>query len=240
MFLRAVSLDPARFPRRDRYPFNLPLLREPLELTLSRPVAFFVGENGSGKSTVLEAIVRRCDIHIWQKPKRHIAHHNPDEATLWRYLNVAWVNGPVPGGLFSAETFAEIADFLDDVALVDEGQLKYFGGHLINTLSHGEGMMSYFRGRYRFRGLYFMDEPEAALSPATQVKLLQLLHSLQSEGHAQFIIATHSPILLALPGAQILSFDSDRVQETTYEQTAHYRLYKAFLDNPGAFLNGHR
>ena len=172
-----------------------------------------MGENGSGKSTLLEAITRKCGIHVWDKPKRHLAHSNPYETRLADYISVTWADGCVPGSLFRAETFRDLVDFLDDVALCDPGRLKYHGGHILNTLSHGEGILSYFGGRFHVEGLYILDEPEAALSPSSQIKFLELLQRLEAAGHAQFIIATHSPILLALPGAQIFSFDSSRIKD---------------------------
>jgi predicted ATPase len=122
------------------------------------------------------------------------------------------------------------------VALCDPGRLQYQGGHVLNTLSHGEGILAYFSGRYHIKGLYILDEPEAALSPASQVRFVNLLRQLEAAGHAQFIIATHSPILLAYPGAQIFSFDAARVEEVAYEDTAHYRIYKQFFTDRSVIL----
>ena len=195
-----------------------------------------IGRNGSGKSTLLEAITRKCGIHIWDKPKRHVAHNNPYEICLKDYISVTWANGRVAGSLFRAETSRDLADFLDDVALCDPGRLKYHGGRILNTLSHGEGILSYFGGRYHVKGLYILDEPEAALSPSSQIEFLKLLQRLEEAGHAQFIIATHSPILLALPGAQIFNFDPPRIEEVAYEETAHYKIYKQFFTDRGSFL----
>ena len=140
------------------------------------------------------------------------------------------------GSLFRAETFHDFADFLDDVALCDPGRLKYHGGHILNMLSHGEGILAYFSGRYHIKGLYLLDEPESALSPSSQVAFLKLLQQLEADGHAQFIMATHSPILLAYPGAQIFSFDAPRIEEVEYEDTAHYKLYKQFFTDRTVFL----
>jgi len=231
-----VRINSENFPTSRYYPFNIPILRETSELTFRRPVAFFVGENGSGKSTLLDAITRKCGIHIWDKPRRHIAHNNPYETRLADYITVTWANGSVPGSLFRAETFRDFADFLDDIALCDPGRLKYHGGRILNTLSHGEAILTYFSGRYHIKGLYFLDEPESALSPSAQVKFLKLLRRLEAGGHAQFIMATHSPILLAYPGAQIFSFDSPRIEEVDYEDTVHYKLYKQFFTDRSAFL----
>jgi predicted ATPase len=236
MHLLKVSIHSEWYPTHRYYPFNIPVLRQPSTLTFRTPITFFVGENGSGKSTLLEAITRKCGITIWDKPKRHVVHRNPYETTLSRFITVTWANGSVPGSIFRAETFRDFADFLDDVALCDPGRMKYHGGRILNTLSHGEGILTYFGGRYHIRGLYILDEPEAALSPSSQVKFLKLLRQLEAGGHAQFIIATHSPILLAHPGAQIFSFDSSRISEVGYEETAHYKLYKQFFTDRSAFL----
>ena len=236
MFITEIEIQSERYPTANCYPFTVPALREPQVLPLKTPVVFFVGENGSGKSTLLEALCRKCGIHIWDKPKRHIAHENPYETRLSDYIGVTWANGQVPGSLFRAETFREFADFIDDVALCDPGRLQYHGGRILNVLSHGQGILSYLATRYRMQGLYFLDEPESALSPANQIKFLRLLHGLSAQGHAQFIIATHSPILLALPGAQIYSFSPPRISEIQYTDTEHYRLYKQFLADPSAYL----
>jgi len=234
MYITEVKIDRERFPTQQLYPFNVPAIQDTPELTLQKPIVFFVGENGSGKSTLLDAITRKCGIHIWDKPRRHLAHDNPFEAKLANYVSVTWANGRVSGSLFRAETFHDLADFLDDVALCDPGRLKYHGGRILNTLSHGEGMLSYFRGRFRVKGLYFLDEPESALSPASQIKFLSLLQQLGAEGNAQFIIATHSPILLACPGAQIFSFDGAHIQQVHYQDTAHYRIYRQFFMDQAA------
>jgi predicted ATPase len=236
MYITKVRIKSEDYPTDRYYPFNISALRGTPELTFTSPVVFFVGENGSGKSTLIEAITKKCGIHIWDKPKRHIVHNNPYETRLSDYIAVTWTNGRVPGSLFRAETFRDFADFLDDVALCDPGRLKYHGGRILNMLSHGQAILSYFSGRYQIKGLYLLDEPESALSPVSQVKFLKLLRHLEEQGHAQFIIATHSPILLAHPGAQIFSFDSDHIEEVAYEATVHYRLYHQFFTDRSVFL----
>jgi len=236
MHLIKFRINSDRYPSRNFYPFNIPTLNQTTELTLKKPIVFFVGENGSGKSTLLEALTRKCGIHIWDKPRRHVAHKNPFETRLADYITVTWSNGNVPGSLFSAETFRDFADFIDDVSLCDPGRLKYHGGRILNTLSHGEGILSYLGNRYHRKGLYFLDEPESALSPSRQLEFLNLLQQLEADGQAQFIIATHSPILLAYPGAQIFCFDSPHIEELAYEDTTHYKIYKQFLTDRTVFL----
>ena len=124
---------------------------------------------------------------------------------------------------------------LDEWAVADPGQLSYFGGKSLVSQSHGQSIMSYFQSRYSKTGLYLMDEPETALSPRTQIRLVELLIQMSRAGHAQFIIATHSPILLACPGASIYSFDQVPIKSLDCDETDHYRLYKEFMDNPHSF-----
>lgn len=237
MYLTAVKLHNEHYPTDAFYPFNVPVLRTTSQLRFHQPLVFFVGENGSGKSTLLDAITKKCGVQVWDKPKRHVAHQNPYAGHLADFIDVTWGDERVPGSLFRAETFRDLADFLDDVALCDPGRLKYHGGHILNTLSHGEGMLRYLGGRYQLKGLYFLDEPEAALSPASQLKFFRLLQLLGQSGHAQFIIATHSPILLAYPDAQIFSFDGGTIQEKAYEETAHYQIYKQFFTDRSVYLS---
>jgi predicted ATPase len=236
MYLKGIEINGAGFPTERYYPFNTPSIRLTDELIFRRPVVYFVGENGSGKSTLLEAIARRCGIHIWDKPRRHLAHNNPYETALAKYVTPHWANGRTSGSFFRAETFQDLADFLDDVALCDPGRLHYHGGQILNTLSHGEGILSYFRGRFGLRGLYFLDEPEAALSPWSQIEFLRLLQEFASRSEVQFVIATHSPLLLACPNAQIYWFQPTGIKEISYEETTHFQLYRAFLNNRAQFL----
>jgi predicted ATPase len=236
MWVERVVVRSATFPSRDCYPFDLPCLHSDPELTFHSPIAFFVGENGSGKSTLLEAIVRRADIPIWMRDKSHIAHGNPYETRLFEHVDLEWTGRRMSGSFFSAETFRDRAEFLDDVSLVDPGQLKYFGGRIILNQSHGEGMLTFFQGRYALPGFYLLDEPESALSPRSQLELARMLIAYAGAGHAQFVVATHSPILLAVPGAQLFGFTREGIEETTYTETEHYRLYRDFMAAPQDFL----
>jgi predicted ATPase len=237
MYITGVRLHSEHYPTNRYYPFNVPIFRTTSTLTFRQPVTFFVGDNGSGKSTLLDAITRKCGVHVWDTPKRHRAHENPYETRLVDFIDVVWGAQRVAGSLFRAESFRELADFLDDVAICDPGRLQYHGGQMLNTLSHGQGMLAYFRNRCDRKGLYLLDEPESALSPANQVAFLQLLQGFASQAHAQFIIATHSPILLALPGAQIFSFDGPHIQEVSYQETEHYQVYKHFFDHQDGLSN---
>ena len=242
VWLRTVEIRGDWFPDHENYPFNIAPLQKRQQLTFTERVSFFVGENGSGKSTLIDAIARRCGLHIWVASRRResppgyrrAAEHLPGR--LSEYVRVTLNGRVLRGGVFSAESFREWAEFLDDVSEIDPGQARYHGGAGLTRKSHGESLLTYFRGRYQFPGLYFLDEPESALSPASQVNLLRLLAEYRRRGHAQFVVATHSPILMALTGAQIFHFDRSGIEETSYEHTAHYRLYRDFMADPKSFV----
>jgi predicted ATPase len=236
MHLRKVSLFPEKYLSKDCYPFNLPNLNMTREVTFERPVTFFVGENGTGKSTLLRAIARRCGIHIWEPEEGRRVQFNQYEHELYRFISVEWTNGVVPGSFFSSSIFEYFANILDDWAFVSPKTLDYFGGKSLMTQSHGQGHMSYFESRYKLRGLYLLDEPENALSPKTQLQFLSLIKKMTEKGHAQFIIATHSPLLLAAPNSSIYSFDYSPVQQVGYEETSHYQIYREFLNNRDKYL----
>ncbi len=231
MHLKRVTLHPDRYPTREYYPFTLDLFHKTRELDFTTPVTLFVGENGTGKSTLLEAVARKCDIFIWREGGRTRYKPNPYEDRLWHYLSVEGVNGCVPGSFFGSSIFQDFARILDEWAATDPGQLDYFGGQSLLTQSHGQSIMSFFKARYAIKGLYLLDEPETALSPKTQLTLLDLLEKMSAAGHAQFLIATHSPILLSCPNATIYSFDSGPIAPMRYEDTDHYKTYKAFMDH---------
>lgn len=236
MHLNRVLIYPEQFPKRDCYPFNLEIIQKTTDLPFSNNVTFFVGENGSGKSTLLRAICRQCDIYIWEDTERSRSRYNTYEDDLFKYIRVEWTDGPVPGSFFVSQIFQDFARFLDEWAKADPGILAYFGGNSLITQSHGQSLISFFESRYKIKGLYFLDEPETALSPLNQIKLLSLIKGMSQAGHAQFIIASHSPILLAYPGATIYSFDSLPVKTISYEQTAYYKIYKDFLNHREQFL----
>ncbi|MFW5868088.1 MAG: AAA family ATPase [Armatimonadota bacterium] len=238
MHLDGVDIDPKRFPATDVYPFDLPIFSEHTQLKFDTPVTLFVGENGSGKSTVLSAIAQRCRVHQWRLESRQRVVNNPWEDRLGEFIRIQWAHGRVPGSYFGSDTFNDFAVILDEWAHDDPGQLKYFGGESLLTQSHGQSLMSYFRARYLIKGLYLLDEPETALSPRTQLELLKLLVEPGREGVSQFIVATHSPILLACPEATIFSFDDGQIAPIEYEQTAHYQLYRDFMADPQKYIRG--
>jgi predicted ATPase len=237
MHITRLTLLADQFPTEKRYPFHLTVFRETRSITFQSPVTFFIGENGTGKSTLLEAMARKCGIHIWRGIERKRFEANPYEDALHRFIAVEWTDGVVPGSFFSSGIFQNFAQSLDEWAAASSKILDYFGGKSLMTQSHGQSLMSFFKARYKIKGLYLLDEPETALSPKTQLELLTLLKDMSRPGHAQFIIATHSPILMACPGAHIYSFDYSPLQSVEYEKTEHYRVYKGFMEDREWFLD---
>jgi len=236
LHLKEVRFLSEQYPSRDHYPFHMDVLQQTRRIKFSSPVTFFIGENGSGKSTLLEALARRCRIHIWGGVENTRVDPNPYEEMLFLYLEVEWADGIVPGSFFSSPIFRNFAELVEMWEADNPGQIEYFGGKSLLTQSHGQSLMSFFKTRYRIKGLYLMDEPETALSPKSQLELLKLLQEMSALGHAQFIIATHSPILLACPGSIIYSFDYTPVETILYEETDHYQVYKDFMENPKRYL----
>jgi len=228
--LKRITIDSARFPTADEYPYTLPLLRETDAIEFTTPVTFFVGENGSGKSTVLEAICRACDIHIWELTQRARVRANQYERSLHLFMRPEWTAGPVVGAHFGSDRFRDFSSLLEEWAMADPGQLKYFGGKSLLSQSHGQSLMSCFGARFSRKGLYFLDEPETALSPRTQLAFVDVVQRAATSGVAQFVIATHSPILMSVPGATIYSFDTSPVAPLAFEQTDHFAVYKEFFD----------
>jgi len=234
--LNSISILAEKYPTTEHYPFSLSVLQQTKQVFFNTPVTFFVGENGSGKSTLLEAIAIACGIHIWRTGSNSRYRYNRYEATLHRYIRANWSDGSVPGSFFGAQIFKDFAAILDEWATTDPAQLELFGGKSLITQSHGQSLMSFFKSRYRLKGLYLLDEPETALSPRTQLDLLKNLIDNSRAGHAQFIIATHSPILLACPEATILTFDKKPLNAIDYKNTDHYIVYKDFMMNQEKYL----
>ncbi len=232
MHLKAATLADEPRPNAAAYPFNLKFLEGTRRIEIEKAVTFFVGDNGSGKSTLLRALARKCGVFIWGG----FEELKPPEREFLDALNVEWAAGPVPGSFFSSELFHNFARIVEEWEADSPGMLDYFGGKSLVSQSHGQALMSFFRGRYRIPGLYFLDEPETALTPRGQIELAAVLDRMSRDGHAQFIIASHSPILLACPGARLLSFDGPAVLPVEYEETEYYRLYRDFLADRSRFF----
>jgi predicted ATPase len=237
MYLQSITINRDQFPRRDVFPFNVPVFKETDQIRLESGVTFFVGRNGTGKSALLDAIARASGFLPWGGSKTHRVHNNPYETRLSNFITLKMRRRPSYGFHFRAETFFNFASSLDDIILDDPARDKYFGGGSLNTLSHGESFLAFFGGySCQLDGLYLMDEPEAALSPQNQAQFANTIRKSVVNGNKQYIIATHSPIILGCPGVQILNFDSGGITSIVYEKTDSYRFYKKFLENPAKFF----
>ena len=240
MYLRSLTIDSDGFPTRELYPFNIPVLRSTRRIVFSSPLTFFVGKNGSGKSAMLDAIARKSGFLPWGGTKAHRVHENPFETQLANHLKLTLEPRHSYGFHFRAEAFLNFAASLDDIILDDPARDHYFGGKSLNVVSHGESFLTFFKSyTCSLSGLYLFDEPEAALSPQNQLEFARMLFDSLQTGTAsrQFIIATHSPIIMACPGANILTFDAESVEPIDYRRTEHYKFYREFLSSPDEFFN---
>jgi len=238
-YLLSVRTKSEGVPSSD-YPFHLPLIRS-LDVSFESPVAFFVGENGTGKSTVMEAIAALCRLPVSGGGRNELhERHGPEQSSpLASQLRPSFRKRPPDGYFLRAEFQAHFASLLD--ARNDDPDFRpygdpyaLYGGRSLHTRSHGEAFLAVLKNRIG-TGLFLLDEPESALSPQRQLALLALIADLVSKGKSQFIIATHSPILLTVPGAQILSLDGDAIQQIPLEDTSHYQITRGILQNPSAY-----
>lgn len=228
------------------FPFSLAIIKNLNDINFSKQVTFFVGENGTGKSTILEAIAYKAGFGIEGGSKNinfktSLYEKNYTAAQqLADYLTLVWkIERPRYGYFFRAESFFNVASYIDYLAQECGGAEKAFapyGGKSLHEQSHGESFLSFFKNTVSTNGFYIFDEPEAALSPERQLALLAIIHEKCKKSQAQFIIATHSPILLAYPDATIYSCDSGILESISYRQTSHYQITKHFLDNPERYL----
>ncbi|AFM25271.1 AAA family ATPase [Desulfomonile tiedjei] len=238
MYLQSITIERDRFPATDVFPFNVAAFLNTERIEFSSNIVFFVGRNGSGKSSLLDAIARRRGLLPWGGTKTHKVHKNPYETGLANFINLNMLRRNPYGFHFRAETFFNFAASLDDIIMDDPARDTYFGGSSLHTLSHGESFLAFFRGySFQLDGLYLLDEPEAALSPENQAEFARIIKTCAGDANKQYVIATHSPIILGCPGAQILSFDMQSIEAVSYEQTGSYRFYKNFLKNPREFFD---
>jgi predicted ATPase len=221
------------------YPFNLPAVRNLSDLAFHPAVTFLVGENGSGKSTLLEAIAVAAGFNAEGGTRNFAFATRTSHSELHRFLRL--VRGPVrtrDGFFLRAESFFNVAteiERLDQEPGLGRRIIESYGGRSLHEQSHGESFMTLVLERFRGGGLYLLDEPEAALSPTRQLALLVRLHDLIEAG-SQFIIATHSPLLLAYPDARILLLESDGIHEVAYEETEHFLVTRRFLQDHRGML----
>ncbi len=229
-----------QIPSEASYPFNISSFKNGIKLSLPSNVTFFVGENGSGKSTLLEAIAERIGFNLRGGNRNHNLNSglgfNGYESPLTQSIQLSWTPRIINKGFFMrAESFFNFANYIDELAENDRSIYDGYGGKSLHHQSHGESFLALFNNQFQ-AGIYILDEPEAALSPARILSFMNIINSLEQSGRAQFIIATHSPILLCYPKATIFNFDEKGITKTHYKETEHYQLTKNFLENPEVYL----
>jgi predicted ATPase len=228
-FLHRVESLPDKFDP-TKYPFNLRAFSRGIDLQFRSTVTLFVGENGSGKSTLLEALAECCGFNPEGGNRDHHRATFADRSVLAQALRLSWFPKVTEGFFLRAESFYNFATYIEQVS-----DLRAYGGKSLHAQSHGESFLSLFTNRFE-QGLYILDEPEAALSPQRQLSFLKIIHDLATPRHAQFLIATHSPILLAYPGAVIFDLDGDTIEPVSFRETKHYLVTRDFLNSPDRFF----
>jgi predicted ATPase len=227
-FLDRIDLSA---PRKREFPFTIPAIRKLKRMEFHPAVTFFIGENGTGKSTLMEAIAVKCAFSTAGGWKRSITDDLAPSSELHRHLTLSRRGYPSDGWFLRAESFHNIATEIDQRG-IDYG----YGGKSLHAQSHGEAFLSLLTYRLQGDGIYLFDEPEAALSPQRQLAVLTLLHRLTYH-RSQLIIATHSPILLAYPHARIYEFSDRGVRGIAYQDTEHYQVTKDFLNHHTRMLD---
>ena len=230
-YLKRIWLEPSRIADREIYPFCLPLLRDDFELSFDRAITIIVGENGTGKSTLLEGIAVLAGFNEAGGAKGYMTvdHSDAREAMggqLSTALRASWLPKITGGGwFFRAESFFSVARYLDAVGSPYADFLSH---------SHGEGFLRFFEERCQRQGIFIFDEPESALSPARQIEFL--MRRMDETGHCQIIMATHSPMLMAYPNATLLRLTKYGLEPATVRETDHYKVMREFCDDPAGFV----
>lgn len=239
-YVRRVELRRDTIDSFDRYPFSLPAIRNFEHLDLHPTLTVLVGENGSGKSTLLEAMAVSLGFNAEGGGRNFRFGTRQSHSPLHEHLRVVrGTRRPRDGFFLRAESFYNVAteiDRLDAEPASGPALIEAYGGRSLHEQSHGESFLALLTSRFRGQGLYLLDEPEAALSPQKQLAVLARLHDLIDQG-SQFVMATHSPILMAYPGCWIYQLDMECPRRVAYEDTEHYKVTRAFLASPDRMLS---
>ena len=236
LIVKKITLQRDKIESFDKYPFNIDIIKNFEELNIDSQVTFLVGENGVGKSTFIEALAVSLDLPAEGGTQNFKYETKNTTSILSNYLRIGTFNKPKTKFFLRAESFYNFSSEMERVAR-ENGYpelYNYYGGNL-HECSHGESFLKLVENRFTDHGLYILDEPEAALSPQRQLSLLYLIDELVKEG-SQFIIATHSPILISYRNGKILDLNNN-FKEVKYKDTDIYSLYKMFLDNPEGMQN---
>ena len=232
-YLRRIWLDLERVTDPEAYPFCLPFLANGFELSFDQRITIIVGENGVGKSTLLEGIAALAGYDQagggkGYMPVDHSGARDVSGSDLSLALRAGWLPKVTQGWFFRAESFFSVARYLDSAGP---------GGPDFLSHSHGEGFLRFFEERCQRQGIYMFDEPESALSPNRQIEFMKLLRRMDESSHCQVIMTTHSPILMAYPGATLLRLAKYGLEPVTVQETDHYRVMREFCADPAGFVD---
>jgi len=239
-FVSRVALKTEQIASFDGYPFCLPAVRHLGTLELHPKVTFVVGENGSGKSTLLEAIAVAYGFNPEGGTRNFGFNTRPSHSPLHEYIRLSkGVKSPRDGFFFRAESFFNLATEIEHLDREPSGAPRVvdsYGGKSLHEQSHGESFWALVMNRFGGRGFYVLDEPEAALSPQRQLALLSRIHELANDD-SQFIITTHSPILMAYPDAWVYQCSAEGIERVHYQDTEHFQVMHDFVVNPERMLD---
>jgi predicted ATPase len=235
-----VTLWREDIPSFSKYPFSIPAVRNLSSLELHPKVTYLIGENGSGKSTLIEGIAVATGFNAEGGSKNFTFSTRSSESILSDYLRCSRnIRRERTGYFLRAESYFNVATEIEKLDNEPGGGppiISYYGGVSLHEQSHGESFLALANHRFGPDGFYILDEPEAALSPTRQLSLLQIIHRLVSRQGSQFIIATHSPILMAYPDATIYSLSAEGIEKVVYEETEHYTLTRDFLNHRDVYM----
>lgn len=239
-YLKKVWLDPDKAEGHKGYPLDIPCIRaEPFAIEFTHTVTILVGQNGSGKSTIIEALAAICGFGAEGGSTAYNLGEERDEA-FSKFLRAAWLPKVTEGFYTRAETIHSLVKQMDMYHVQTGGGMndaEDYSGRELEELSHGEGYSALFRNKIRDFGVYIMDEPEAALSPSKQIDFVRMLHEKEKSGRHQFIIATHSPFIMAYPGACVLHLTPKGIIERSYKQTENFKILQEFYYDPKSFMD---
>ena len=231
-YLRSIKLLRDKIDCFNQYPFCLPVVRALNILEFHPQVTFIVGENGTGKSTLLEAIAIAWGFNPEGGTRNFNFFTRNSHSELHKYIRlIRGARKPRDSFFFRAETFYNLATQIDKLEVS-----SFYGGQSLHEQSHGEAFFATFMNKFKGNGLYILDEPEAALSPTRQMAMISRMHDLANQ-HSQFIIATHSPIIMGYPGAMILEISNNSIAVIEYEKTENYIVMKEFINNRKKMLD---
>jgi predicted ATPase len=232
-FLKKILLRDDKHIDWDIFPFSLPLFcDQAFEFQFEKSITIIAGANGSGKSTFLDAIASHCGFGTAGGNRNHVL-FDQEQESLSNYLRFSWLPKMTKGFFFRAETFFKFIEGLDERRLNQS-----YAGVSLKTKSHGESFIEVFKNQFGYKGIYILDEPEAALSPRRQTDLLRLLQELEKREDCQVIIATHSPLLMAYPNADLRVIENGKFEKREFHEVEHFKLLRDFYMYPDGFISG--